>query len=516
MTAASITDTLVARLTDRVSASTSDTLATVDVYGGGTLAKVPHSTPKDVADAVEAARVAQKSWATVLLAERIRIFDRFHSLVLEHAETLYDLLQAETGKARKDAFLEVSAPLVTVGYYARKAAGLLEPRRREGMMPVAVRTTELRSPKGVVGIITPWNYPFALAFTDLIPALIAGNAVVLKPDTQTALTTLFGVDLLYQAGLPQGLLRVVLGDGPVVGTALVDTADYIGFTGSTRTGRQIAERAGQRLIGCSLELGGKNPLLVLEDANLHRAAVGAAQTCFSNSGQLCMSPERVFVHTAVYDAFVAKFLAQVRKIKLTATYDFAADMGSLISQRQLETVVKHVEDARSKGATVLAGGKPRPDIGPFFYEPTVLTDVTPEMLCYDNETFGPVVSIYRVVDENEAVERANETVYGLNASVFGRDVRKAHDVAARLRAGTVNINDGHVVGFGSADAPMGGMKDSGLGRRNGAEGLLKYTEAQNVSEQRVPLSAPPGWLPYTLYTKAMRLTLRLFRRLGLR
>jgi succinate-semialdehyde dehydrogenase/glutarate-semialdehyde dehydrogenase len=511
-----ITDALVARLCARVSASTSDTLGTVEVYTGGTLAKVPRSSPQDVAEAVDAARVAQRAWAYVAVPDRIAIFERFHTLVLEHSEQVLDLLQAETGKSRRDAFLEAASPLVTVGYYARKAPKLLAPQRRQGMMPFLVKTTELRVPKGVVGIITPWNYPFALAFTDLIPALIAGNAVVLKPDTQTALSTLFGVDLLYQAGLPQGLLRVVLGDGPVVGTAIVDTVDYVGFTGSTRTGREIAARAGQRLIGCSLELGGKNPLLVLSDANLGKAVAGAAQTCFSNSGQLCMSPERLFVHTAVYDAFVAKFLDEVNRMKLTAAYDYSADMGSLTSQRQLETVSAHVEDARAKGATVLAGGRARPEIGPFFYEPTVLTDVTPEMLCYDNETFGPVVSIYRVADDTEAISRANATTYGLNASIFSRSIPHAELVAAQLKAGTVNINDGHVVGFGSADAPMGGMKDSGLGRRNGTEGLLKYTEAQNVTLQKVPLTTPPRWVPYGLFAKNMRALLALFRKAGIR
>jgi acyl-CoA reductase-like NAD-dependent aldehyde dehydrogenase len=179
-------------------------------------------------------------------------------------------------------------------------------------------------------------------------------------------------------------------------------------------------------------------------------------------------------------------------------------------------VVAHVEDARSKGATVLAGGRARPDLGPFFYEPTVLTDVTPEMLCYANETFGPVVSVYRVVDDQAAIDRANDTEFGLNASVYSRDPRHAHEVATQLRAGTVNINDGHIVGFGSADAPMGGMKDSGLGRRNGAEGILKYTEAQNVSLQRIPVTTPPKWLAYTLYTRGMQVVLRLFRKTGIR
>ncbi|ONI84363.1 succinic semialdehyde dehydrogenase [Actinosynnema sp. ALI-1.44] len=511
-----ITDALVARLGDRVSATSADTVGTVDVFGGGTLAKVPLSTPQDVVDAVEAARQAQRLWADVAVADRIAIFERFHALLLAHTDELLDILQAETGKSRRDAFLEVSAPLVTVGYYARKAPKLLTPQRREGMVPGLVKTVELRAPKGVVGIITPWNYPFALAFTDLIPALIAGNAVVLKPDTQTALCTLYGVELLYQAGLPEGLLRVVIGDGPVVGTAVVDTADYIGFTGSTRTGREIAARAGRRLVGCSLELGGKNPLLVLADASVPKAAAGAVQTCFSNSGQLCMSPERLFVHTDVYDEFTRRFVDEVAKMKLAAAFDYSADMGSLTSQRQLETVTRHVDDARAKGATVLAGGRPRPELGPFFYEPTVLTGVTPEMLCYDNETFGPVVSVYRVLDDQEAIDRANATSYGLNASVYSKSVPHAEQVAALLKAGTVNVNDGHVVGFGSADAPMGGMKDSGVGRRNGIEGLLKYTEAQNVSVQRVPLSTPPKWLPFAVYVKGMRALLRVVRKTGIR
>ncbi|MCE7006169.1 succinate-semialdehyde dehydrogenase (NADP(+)) [Kibdelosporangium philippinense] len=511
-----ISDALVAKLCDRVAASTADTFSTVDVFTGGTLAKVPRSSPEDVAEAVEAARKAQQVWAGVTVDNRIPVFERFHALLLEHTDEILDILQAETGKSRKDAFLEVCAPLVTVGYYARKAPKLLAPQRRQGMLPGVVKTTELRVPKGVVGTITPWNYPFALAFMDIIPALIAGNGVVLKPDTQTALCTLYGVDLLYQAGLTQGLLQVVIGDGPVVGTAIVDNADYIGFTGSTRTGREIAARAGRRLIGYSLELGGKNPLLVLGDANTRQAAVGAVQTCFSNSGQLCMSPERLFVHTGVYDDFVARFLGEVKRMNLAAGYDYSADMGSLNSQRQLETVIKHVEDARSKGATVLTGGKARPEIGPFFYEPTVLTDVTPEMLCYDNETFGPVVSIYRVADDTAAIERANATSYGLNASVFTKSIAHGELVAAQLKAGTVHINDGHVVGLGSADAPMGGMKDSGIGRRNGAEGILKYTESQNVSVQRVPLTTPPRWLPFGWYVKSMQGLLRLIRRANIR
>jgi succinate-semialdehyde dehydrogenase/glutarate-semialdehyde dehydrogenase len=513
---ASITPELLTRLGERVTASTSDTAVTVEVFTGDVLATLPCSTPSDVVDAVEDARRVQRAWAEVEVRDRVRVFDWFHRLLLSQQDTLLDIIQAETGKSRRDAFEESASPALTIGYYVRKAARHLRQHRREGMLPFLVQATEVRVPKGVVGIVSPWNYPFALAFTDAVPALIAGNAVVLKPDTQTALSTLYGVDLLYQAGLPEELLKVVIGDGPVVGGALVDSADFVGFTGSTRTGREIAQRAGARLIGCSLELGGKNPLLVLGDANVTRAAACAARSCFANAGQLCMAPERLFVQSTVYDEFVAEFLDQVKKIRLAAGYDFATDMGSLTSASQLATVEEHVRDAVDKGATVLTGGRPRPDIGPLFYEPTVLTDVTPDMRCYSEETFGPVVSIYRVDDDETAIQLANATNYGLNASVFGTDLVRARRVATRLLAGTVNINDGHVSGFGSVGAPMGGMKNSGLGRRNGAEGILKYTEAQNVALQRLPLSTPPRWLPYKAYARGLNRTMRLMRKAGIR
>jgi acyl-CoA reductase-like NAD-dependent aldehyde dehydrogenase len=367
-----------------------------------------------------------------------------------------------------------------------------------------------------VGIISPWNYPFTLALGDLIPALMAGNAVVLMPDRQTALSPLYGADLLYQAGLPDGLLQVVLGDGPTVGGAVVDSCDYIGFTGSTRTGMLIAERAAARLVGCSLELGGKNPMVVLDDVAVATTAKQAVRACFANAGQLCISIERVYVHDSIYDAFAEAFVDETAKLTLRAGYDYHADMGSLTSQRALKTVGEHVDDARAKGATVLVGGRPRPDLGPYFYEPTVLADVTPEMLPHAAETFGPVVSLYPYATDDEAVALANQTDYGLNASVFGRDRTRATGVAARLRAGTVNVNDGYASAYGSIDAPMGGMGVSGLGRRHGAEGLLKYTEAQTVGTQRIALLDPPRWLPYGLYTRVMAASLRLMRRLGIR
>jgi acyl-CoA reductase-like NAD-dependent aldehyde dehydrogenase len=508
-------DTLRAHVVSSAAASL-DTVTPVAVYSGGDLAVLPRSTPEDVLTAVERGRQAQKPWAATSFAERAKIFERFHGLLLKHREELADLVQAETGKARRDAFEELGEPVLVTGYYARTAGKALQPRKRAGVLPFAVRATEVRVPKGVVGIISPWNYPLALAMADSVPALLAGNAVVLKPDSQTCLSPLLAVELLHRAGLPPGVLQVVLGDGPVVGEALVDSADFIGFTGSTRTGTEVAKRAAARLIGCSLELGGKNPMIILEDAALKPAAETAVRATFANAGQLCLSMERIYVHESIFDAFAEKFVAATEKLKLGAAYDYSMDVGSLVSQGQLKTVAEHVDDARAKGARVLAGGRPRPDLGPFFYEPTILAGVTPEMTCYAHETFGPVVSLYPFRTDDEAVELANDTVYGLNASVLGRNASRAGAVAARVRAGTVNVNDGVVSAYGSTDAPMGGMGASGLGRRHGAEGILKYTEAQTIAVQRVPVLAPPKWVPYRQFTGVMVGLLKLLHRLRVR
>ncbi|MGH3859917.1 succinic semialdehyde dehydrogenase [Actinokineospora sp.] len=513
---ATVTDDLIARLSRHVAASGTETISSVEVFTGATLATLPASSVRDVADAVHAARVPQARWAELDVRERMGVFERFHKLVLDERETIADLIQAETGKARRYAFEDLIEPAITTSHYLKAAPRLLRAKARKGMMPLAIKATELRQPKGVVGIISPWNFPFALGMSDSIPALMAGNAVVLKPDSQTALSPLYGVDLLYRAGLPEGLITVVLGDGPTVGGALVDNADYVGFTGSTRTGAEVGARAAARLIGCSLELGGKNPMIVLPDANVAVAVDGAVTSAFANTGQLCMHIERIYVHESLHDSFLAKFVEATRALKLGARYDYKCDVGSLISTKQRKAVAEHVDDARAKGATVHLGGVSREDLGPAFYEPTVLTGVTPDMACFAEETFGPVVSIYPFRDEEDAIALANDTTYGLNASVYGRDLDRARRVAHRLRAGTVNVNDGHAAAYSSMDAPMGGMGSSGLGRRHGVEGLLKYTEAQNVAVQRVQVIPPPKAIPYGRYTGIMARSLRLMRKLGLR
>lgn len=460
-------------------------------FSGSVIATLPQSGAKEVAAAAERARAAQRRWAATPVSERAAVFLRMHDLVLDDADTLMDLIQAENGKARRDAFLEVADIAVTCRYYGRTAAKVLAPKRRSGLIPGLTAVEERRHPRGIVTIISPWNYPLSLGAGDTIPALLAGNAVLQKPDNQTALTALRALDLAHAAGLPDDLWQITLGRGSNIGEALLDEADYVMFTGSTASGRHIAAQAGERLLDCSLELGGKNALLVLDDADVDRAVEGAVRACFSSSGQLCISAERMYVQDAIYDEFVPRFIEAVSEMSMGASYDFAHQMGSLTSAEQLDVTVSHIAQAVDSGARVLAGGHARPDLGPYFHEPTVLTDVDDSMTCYAEETFGPVVSLYRVANDEEAIARANDTRYGLNSSVWSRSRQRGHDVARRLRTGTVNVNEAYAAAWGSIDAPMGGMGDSGLGRRHGAAGITKYTEPQTIARQRLLNLAPP-------------------------
>jgi succinate-semialdehyde dehydrogenase/glutarate-semialdehyde dehydrogenase len=508
-------DAVIARITGLVNSS-GDTTVINAPFTGEPLATVPTSTAADVKSAYDKARAAQREWARLSPAERAKPVLRFVDAFIARRDEILDILQWETGKARRHAFEEFLD--VTLGplYYARRAPKLLAVQRRQGAFPLAVRTYEYRQPKGVVGMITPWNYPISMGVGDTVPALLAGNAVVHKPDTQTALSVLWCIDLMIECGLPRDLWQVVVGDPAELGDPIIENADYIAFTGSTRAGRIIAEKAAPRLIGYSLELGGKNPMIVLDDADLDKAARGAVRACFTNAGQLCISIERLLVHEKVYDAFLEKFAAETKAMKLGSSLDFEPQMGSLTHRRQLEAVTAHVEQAVKAGATVVAGGRPRPDLGPLFYEPTILTGVTTEMDLCANETFGPVVSVYKFATEEEAIERANDTHYGLNASVWTRDIARGRRVGSRIQAGTVNVNEGYGSAMASHDAPMGGMKQSGVGRRHGVEGLLKYTEAQTLATTHfMELDAPPG-VPYPKYADLLTGSLKMLKRLRIK
>lgn len=285
-------------------------------FTGEKLADLPESTPEDVATAFERARAAQERWAKVPVKQRAAVLLRFHDLVLRRQAEVLDLIQLETGKARLHAHEEVQAVTVTARHYGRKAHAYLKPKARTGVVPTLTKVTELRQPRGVVGQIAPWNYPFELSVGDALPAFVAGNAVVMKPDTETALTALWAREQLIEAGLPEDVWQVVLGEGPVVGPAVVEHADYVSFTGSTRTGREVAQGAAARLVGVSLELGGKNAMLVLQDADVEKAASGAVRGCFSSAGQLCISIERLYVHESIADDFLQRFAARTKAMRL--------------------------------------------------------------------------------------------------------------------------------------------------------------------------------------------------------
>jgi acyl-CoA reductase-like NAD-dependent aldehyde dehydrogenase len=402
---------------------------------------------------------------------------------------------------------------VVARYYARRTEALLRPARRKGALPLLTKTLEYRHPVGVVGFLSPWNYPLTLAITDALAALMAGNAGVLKPDSQASFTALWAVALLRECGLPPDVLAVVTGDGARVGTALTGLVDYVMFTGSGETGRAVGRRAAERLVGCSLELGGKNPMLVLEDARLADAVEGAIRGCFCGAGQVCVSVERIYTHERVFDEFLSRFVERARGMKMGAALDYSVEMGSLTTERQVARVEAHVADAVAKGAAVAAGGKRRPDLGPLFYEPTILTGVREGMLAFEEETFGPVVAVYRVSNDEDAVERANATRYGLNAGIWSRDTRRAMRLAQRIHAGSVNINEAYAAAWGSVDSPLGGMKESGLQPRHGAEGILKYTASQTVAVQRLIPIAPFGPVDAARYARWMTRLLRLMKKL---
>ncbi|OBI50871.1 succinic semialdehyde dehydrogenase [Mycobacterium kyorinense] len=480
---------------------------------GEPLGRVPHCSAADVAAAASRARAVQRDWAARPIGERAAVLLRFHDLVLARQDEVLDLLQLENGKARRHAFEEVIDVCLTARYYAHTAEEYLKPKRRQGVQLVLTEVWEHHHPKGLVGIISPWNYPLTLGISDAIPAIVAGNAVLAKPDDRTPFSALWAVSLLEEAGMPKGLVQLVTGPGSELGTPIIEQADFLMFTGSTSTGRHVAKQAAERLIDCSMELGGKNALLVLDDADVSRAAAGAVRAAFSNAGQLCISIERIYVAKPLWEDFVGAFVKATKAMTLSGALDYSADMGSLISETQLQTVTDHVNDAVAKGATALAGGRARPDIGPYFYEPTILTDVREGMDAFADETFGPVVSLYPVESEREAIDKANDSDFGLNFAVWTNDAARGRRVAAQLQAGTVNVNGAYAAAWASVDAPMGGMKDSGIGRRHGEHGILKYTESQTIATERLLPVGAPTWARADRYARVMTTGLRLLRRL---
>jgi acyl-CoA reductase-like NAD-dependent aldehyde dehydrogenase len=490
----------------------SDQVTIVNPATGKKIYDLPQLNVGQVAKAVADARLAQPSFAAMPVKARAAALFRLHDLLLKNQDKLMDLLQLETGKARSHAFEELAGSLGSTRYFAKIAPKVLKKQITNSGVPFVTRSYVTYSPVGVVGVITPWNYPLALQMLDVLPALAAGNTVVQKADNQTALVSLYARKLAIEAGIPESAWTIVVGDGASVGNAITDSVDYVAFTGSTKTGKIVAERASKRLIGYSLELGGKNPLIILPGAKLGDAAEKVIAGAFGNSGQLCVSIERVYVPNSQKAAFENELATRVNSLQIGKSDNFQMDMGTLTGVNQLKRVEEYVSDAVSKGAKVLAGAKSLPELGPYFYAPTVMTNIKPEMRVAREEVFGPFIAVIGYDSIDEAVELANDTEFGLNASVVG-PVKLAEKVANRLMAGSVNINEGFRASMASIDSPMGGMKQSGVGRRNGHYGLLRFTEARTVGIATGLLNFPSRAKQYNKMAPLMNALAKVMKKL---
>jgi acyl-CoA reductase-like NAD-dependent aldehyde dehydrogenase len=471
---------------------------------GAVVGSVAETSPEDVPELVARARAAQPAWEALGFEGRAKVLRRAQKWVVDNTDRIVDTIVSETGKTREDAQLaEVGYAAGAFGFWAKHAERYLADEKVRSASPfVAGRKLVVRyAPLGVVGIIGPWNYPLTNSFGDCIPAMAAGNAVVLKPSEVTPLTSLLMADAMRECGLPDGIYQVATGRGET-GAALIDEVDMVMFTGSTATGKKVMERAAQTLTPVSLELGGKDPMIVLADADVERAANAATYYSMQNAGQTCISVERAYVEAPVYDEFVARVTRKVGELRQGPPGPAGTvDVGAMTFAPQLEIVRRHVDAAREAGASVLTGGRAH-ESGGRFYEPTVLTDVDHSMACMTEETFGPTLPIMRVADAEEALRLANDSPYGLGASVWTRDVARGEQIARRVEAGAVCVNDAQINYF-ALELPMGGWKASGLGSRHGADGIRKYARRQALLVTRFAPKRDLHMFPYRKRTTAM-------------
>ena len=466
------------------------TITVVNPLTGHKLHDIEAHSATDVAMKFQTGREAQRAWDNLGPSARAKIAHKLVDIVISNQEQLMDVLQKETGKSRMHAFEEVTGGLAALSYYAKITPKVLKRKKVRGGVPLLITAYTEPTAVGVVGVITPWNYPLALQMLDVLPALAAGNTVVQKADNQTAKTVIMARDLAVQAGVPADVWQVVHGDPQEVGNAVTDNSDYLAFTGSTATGRLVAQRAASRLIGYSLELGGKNPMIVMPGVDLEKAAEIAIASAFGNAGQLCVSIERLYVPNHALKEFEQILKKRVETLKVGASNEFDFDLGALSSNAQIERVSGFVDRAQKEGARLVTGGKSLPEIGPNFYAPTVLADIPHGAEILHKEVFGPVIALVGYDSLDEAIELANATEYGLNAAVVG-EPKKALKVASKLMAGSVNINEGYRASMASMAAPMGGMKQSGMHRRSGPEGLLRFTENRTIGiANKMPISLP--------------------------
>jgi succinate-semialdehyde dehydrogenase/glutarate-semialdehyde dehydrogenase len=473
------------------------TIQSINPATGEVLAELPAAGGAEVDAAVAAARRAQPGWAATPVAERARIVAGFRDLLFAQRLEVAELITRENGKPLTESLItEVMVTLDTANYFASQAEKLLRPERvPNSSLAMKSRRGKLHfEPLGVIGIISPWNYPLSTPATQVIPALVAGNAVVLKPSELTPLAALKLAEIFVAAGLPNGVLQVIVGDGATGGNLIASGINKIVFTGSVATGRKVAQAAALRLIPCVLELGGKDPMIVLDDADPDVAASGALWGGLMNCGQTCISVERIYVQRRALDPFLTALIEKCSRLKVGSGFDADVEIGPMIRERQVRIVEGQVEDAVANGARVMAGGR-RSDAGPLFYEPTILTCVNHRMRIMREETFGPVLPVMPVGSDDEAVALANDSEFGLSASVWTSNVEHGRRVAARLEAGSVMINDA-VSYYGNCDAPHGGVKSSGLGRTHGRHGLREMVSIKYVDEDLLGQRPKPWWFGY--------------------
>ncbi len=472
---------------------------------GRAVGAVPDMTPQQVHEIAAQLRAAQPAWEELAPEGRAKYVLRLLDWILDNEKRLIGLMQEETGKSWGDAQVEIAVVVDTINYFTKHAAEFLADRtvQRSGPMALTKNLRVFHRPHQLVGIITPWNGPLATPTIDGIPALMAGAAVLFKPSEVTPLTWAEVVRGWREEVKGPPVLACVTG-GAAAGGAVVDEVDMIQFTGSTATGRKIAARAGERLIPCGLELGGKDAMIVLDDADIDRATSAAVWGGLWNSGQICVSVERIYVQDNVYDEFVAKLTDKVSALRQGMDRDggFETEIGAMATENQVNIVERHVTDALRDGARAVTGGK-RSRTG-LFFEPTVLTGVNHSMACMREETFGPTLPVMRVRDEDEAIRLANDSSYGLAATVFSGNSERADRVARRLEAGAVNINS-VLTATMLITLPMGGWKSSGVGGRNGgAAGLLKFCRQQAIVTERFTLKSEPHWYPYVPRTSRIQ------------
>jgi acyl-CoA reductase-like NAD-dependent aldehyde dehydrogenase len=473
-----------------------DTIVVENPATGDAVATLRAHSPAEVTEMATRARRGQPGWQALGYEGRGRVLRRAQKWLLDNVDRVVETVMSETGKTREDVLLELSGPVAGFGFWAKQAPKYLADEKVKVSSPFLVgRKVIVRYESvGLAGIIGPWNYPLANNIGDAIPALAAGNSVLLKPSSVTPLTSLLMEECLGECGVPRDVFQVVVGRGPI-GETLIDLVDVVMFTGSTEVGKTVMEQAAKTLTPVSLELGGKDPMIVLADADLERAANSAVFWGMQNAGQTCVSVERVYVEEPIHDDFVALVGEKVRALRQGVPGDFGSvDVGSFINPPQVEIVEAHVNDAIAKGAKLLVGGKRGQGPGAFF-EPTVLANVDHSMDAMVDETFGPTLPIMKVSDADEAVRLANDSPYGLQASVFTKDMAKGDAVARRLQAGAVVINDCNA-NYMAFEAPMGGWKSSGIGVRHGPQGIRKYTRPQTIVLTRFAMKKDLYFFPY--------------------